>query len=121
MSSNLTNDSAMSKDDPNTISYLAKPSGATVLRLAFIPSIHDALSRLLRGGDLYLHSTRSQANGHILLYFADVWGMFPNGLLIVDGFADARYNVLGLDYFRSDPVWKHRKSRVGKETEPGFD
>lgn len=39
-------------------------------------------------------------NGKILLYFPDVWGMFRNGLLVMDGFADAGYLTLGLDYFR---------------------
>jgi hypothetical protein len=34
------------------------------------------------------------------LYFPDVFGFFPNGLLVMDGFADAGYTVLGLDYFR---------------------
>jgi dienelactone hydrolase len=43
---------------------------------------------------------KSNANGHILLYFPDVWGMFPNGLLVMDAFADFGYIVLGLDYFR---------------------
>lgn len=40
------------------------------------------------------------SNGNILLYFPDVWGLFNNGLLIMDAFADAGYFVLGLDYFR---------------------
>ena len=48
-------------------------------------------------------------------------GVFKNGLLIMDGFADAGYTVLGLDYFRDDPVWKHRKDRNDTTTEPGFD
>ena len=42
----------------------------------------------------------NKANGHIVLYFPDVWGLFKNGLLVMDGFADAGYLVLGLDYFR---------------------
>lgn len=41
-----------------------------------------------------------KANGHVLLYFPDVWGMAINGLLIMDGFADAGFLVLGPDYFR---------------------
>lgn len=40
-----------------------------------------------------------RANGHILFYFPDVWGMFRNGLLVMDGFADAGYLTVGLDYF----------------------
>lgn len=37
----------------------------------------------------------------------------------MDGFADAGYLVLGLDYFRGDPVWKHRKNRT--DSDPNFD
>jgi dienelactone hydrolase len=51
--------------------------------------------------ETYISQPRgANVNGHILLYFPDVWGMFPNGLLIMDGFADAGFLVLGLDYFR---------------------
>ncbi|KAK3686285.1 hypothetical protein LTR37_019968 [Vermiconidia calcicola] len=64
---------------------------------------------------------KDKANGNILLYFPDVWGFFNNGFLIMDGFADAGYLTLGLDYFRGDPVWKHRKNRDDTTTEPGFD
>lgn len=35
-----------------------------------------------------------------MLYFPDVWGFFNNGFLIMDGFADAGFLTLGLDYFR---------------------
>lgn len=56
-----------------------------------------------------------------LLYFPDVWGFFNNGFLVMDAFAQAGYLVLGLDYFRGDPVWKHRKSRGDTTTEPEFD
>lgn len=34
---------------------------------------------------------QGKANGHILLYYPDVWGFFQNGFLIMDGFADAGY------------------------------
>ena len=46
--------------------------------------------------------------------------MFNNGMLIMDGFADAGYLVLGLDYFCGDPVWKHRKNRHDN-SDPDFD
>lgn len=46
--------------------------------------------------------------------------MFKNGMLVMDGFADAGYLVLGLDYFRGDPVWKHRKDR-NDNSNPDFD
>jgi hypothetical protein len=81
--------------------YLAKPSGACCLK----GTLHEGKSRGtfidVAGVETYISKPcTAKANGHILLYFPDVWGMFPNGLLIMDGFADAGYLVLGLDYFR---------------------
>ncbi|KAF2270863.1 hypothetical protein CC78DRAFT_573220 [Lojkania enalia] len=61
------------------------------------------------------------ANGNILLYLPGVRGIFPNGLLIMDDFANSRYLILGTDYFRSDPIWKHRRHRDDRETKSGFD
>ncbi|KAI7266815.1 hypothetical protein KC345_g8083 [Hortaea werneckii] len=86
-----------------------------------IPGIECVI--LLRGKTWQSLSKPPQEknNGHILLYFPDVWGMFKNGLLIMDSFADAGYLVIGPDYFRGDPVWKHRKDRHDKTTDPDFD
>jgi hypothetical protein len=82
-------------------SFLAKPSGSCCLK----GSLHEGKPRgsftSVAGVETYISRPEpSQANGHILLYFPDVWGMFTNGLLVMDGFADAGYLVLGLDYFR---------------------
>ncbi|KAH9885921.1 hypothetical protein F4778DRAFT_774182 [Xylariomycetidae sp. FL2044] len=101
--------------------YLAKPSGACCLQ----GSIHSGEPRgtFTTVADVETYVSRpaeGKENGNILLYFPDVWGMFPNGLLIMDGFAEAGYLVLGLDYFRGDPVWKHRKDRNDKSN-PDFD
>lgn len=63
----------------------------------------------------------TRANGNIVLYFPDVWGFFNNAFLVMDAFARAGYLTLGLDYFRGDPVWLHRRDRLGTELEPGFD
>lgn len=81
--------------------YLAQPSGACCLRGV----LHEGESRgtfeTIAGVDTYVSKPPpAKANGHILLYFPDVWGMFPNGLLVMDSFADAGYLTLGLDYFR---------------------
>ena len=35
-----------------------------------------------------------------LLYFPDVWEMFPKGLSVMDSVAHAGYLTLGLDYFQ---------------------
>ncbi|KAH0372754.1 dienelactone hydrolase, partial [Aureobasidium melanogenum] len=101
--------------------YLAKPSGACCLK----GTIHKGESRgswtEVAGVETYIATPPAgKANGNILLYFPDVWGMFPNGLLVMDAFADAGYLTLGLDYFRGDPVWKHRKNRHDN-SDPDFD
>ncbi|KAI1506421.1 Alpha/Beta hydrolase protein [Biscogniauxia marginata] len=101
--------------------YLAKPSGACCLKGA----IHQGESRgsfaSIADVETYVSEPpEGQANGNIVLYFPDVWGMFPNGLLIMDAVADVGYLVAGIDYFRGDPVWKHRKSR-NDTSDPDFD
>lgn len=103
--------------------FLAKPPGSCCLE----GSIHSGNPRgtftTISDVETYVARPRLEGtwNGNILLYFPDVWGLFANGLLVMDGFADAGYLVLGLDYFRGDPVWKHRKDRHDTTTEPGFD
>lgn len=91
--------------------YLAKPSGACCLK----GTIHKGESRgswtEVAGVETYIATPPAgKANGNILLYFPDVWGMFPNGLLVMDAFADAGYLTLGLDYFRG--VSKHERQAV---------
>lgn len=81
--------------------YLAKPSGECCLK----GTLHEGQPRgtfiEVAGIETYISKpVPERANGHVLLYFPDVWGMFPNGLLVMDSFADAGYLVLGLDYFR---------------------
>ncbi|KAL2108110.1 hypothetical protein VUR80DRAFT_4255 [Thermomyces stellatus] len=92
--------------------YLAKPSGQCCLK----GTIHEGEPRgsweTIADVETYISKPADdKANGHVLLYFPDVWGMFTNGLLVMDAFADAGFLTLGLDYFRGDPVWKHRKNR----------
>ena len=80
--------------------YLAKPSADCCLK----GSIHKGEPRgrfeTVHGVETYISSPQGNVNGNILLYFPDVWGFFSNGFLIMDGFADAGYQVIGLDYFR---------------------
>ena len=80
--------------------YLAKPSGACCLK----GTLHKGESRgkweTIADVETYITlPSPEKDNGHVLLYFPDVWGMFPNGLLVMDAFADAGFSVLGLDYF----------------------
>lgn len=103
-------------------SFLAQPPG----ECCFQGSLHDGEPRgtieQIAAVDTYIvHPPEGKANGHIVIYFPDVWGFFKNGFLVMDGFADAGYLTVGLDYFFGDPVWLHRKDRNDTTTEPGFD
>lgn len=96
----LTN---MGQNSTPTVSneYLAKPSGACCLK----GTLHEgeAQGTWAEIADVKTYIAKpplGKANGNILLYFPDVWGMFPNGLLVMDAFAQAGYLTLGLDYFR---------------------
>jgi len=82
-------------------SYLAQPSGACCLT----GNIHEGNAQGtfagIAGIDTYIAKPEEgKANGNIVLYFPDVYGLFNNGLLIMDGFASAGYVALGLDYFK---------------------
>ncbi|RMZ71808.1 short-chain dehydrogenase reductase sdr [Pyrenophora seminiperda CCB06] len=119
LSSSIPADESKSADD----AYLAKPSGHCCLK----GTLHKGEGRgkweTIANVETYISvppPNGKKANGNVLLYFPDVWGMFPNGLLVMDAFADAGYTVLGLDYFRGDPVWKHRKNRHDT-SDPHFD
>ena len=97
----------MTAEDPQPVEerrsceYLAKPSGACCLK----GSIHKGEPRgcweTIAGVATYVSKPPDgEANEHVLLYFPDVWGMFTNGFLVMDAFADAGFLTLGLDYFR---------------------
>lgn len=102
--------------------YLAKPPGECCTTGNLHTGEPRGTHETVDGIDTYVvHPSKGRANGNIVLYFPDVWGLFKNGLLVMDGFAEAGYLTVGLDYFRGDPVWKHRKDRHDTTTEPGFD
>jgi len=101
--------------------FLAKPPGDCCLK----GSLHEGEPRGtfvdVDGLETYISEPADgKANGHILLYFPDVWGMFNNGLLIMDGFADAGFLVLGPDYFRGVRHFPPCVTFEGQGTEDGL-
>jgi dienelactone hydrolase len=99
-----------------TSDYLAQPSGSCCLT----GHLHNGqplgkFSEVANVTTYITHPPSGKSNGHILLYFADVFGMFTNGLLVMDAFAAAGYLTVGLDYFNGDPVYLHRED--GKWTD----
>lgn len=84
---------------------IARPSGPCCLR----GNIHEGEPRgktqTIAGVETYVvEPAEDTANGNVVLYFPDVWGLYNNAMLIMDGFADAGYLTLGLDYFRGVSV-----------------
>ncbi|KAJ7582192.1 dienelactone hydrolase [Mycena floridula] len=108
----------------NSTPILAAPPGECCLK-GFIHAgtpVGDIIS--VAGIDTYI-TKPSAPTSHILFYFPDVWGIEgsfqSNGKLLMDTFAKEGFLVLGIDYFRGDPVQNHRKHRNDTETDPGFD
>ncbi len=81
--------------------YLAQPPG----RCCLDGTLHEGTPRgtletVLEIPTYVARPAEGQANGHIVLYFPDVWGISTNSQLLMDAFADAGYLTLGIDYFR---------------------
>lgn len=79
--------------------YLAQPPGPC----CWLGTIHEGTPRgrmeTLLDVPTYV-ATPARPNGHVVLYLPDVWGMSSNAQLLMDGFADAGFLTLGMDYFR---------------------
>lgn len=102
--------------------YLAKlPSPC-----CFVGSIHEGtplgVEEELLGVTTYVARPPSgvNANGHVIFYFPDVWGLSNNAKLLMDAFASAGFVALGMDYFRGDPISKYRADHNSKPP-PEFD
>ena len=81
--------------------YLAQPASSS----CWLGTIHNGTPRgnletVLDVPTYVSRPTPEKAKGHIVLYFPDVWGMSINAQLLMDGFADAGFLTLGMDYFR---------------------
>lgn len=82
--------------------YLAQPPDPC----CWLGTIHHgtprgAVETLLDDVPTYVaRPAADKANGHVVLYFPDVWGLSNNAMLLMDGFADAGFLTLGMDYFR---------------------
>ena len=88
--------SAMSSDK-----VLAGPSAACCLRGTIHTGSPSGTISEIAGVQTYVATpSADKANGNVVLYFPDVFGLFTNGQLIMDGFAEAGYLVFGPDYFR---------------------
>ncbi|KAH8754332.1 dienelactone hydrolase [Diaporthe sp. PMI_573] len=110
-----------SKESKGKDTYLAQPPSSS----CWVGTVHKGTPRgnletILDVPTYVARPTPERANGHIVLYFPDVWGMSNNAQLLMDCFADAGFLTLGMDYFRGDPLSKYRQSMSDPPPE-GFD
>ena len=81
--------------------WLAKPSGDCCLKgHLHAGSPQGSFERLAEMETYVSQPPKDKANGHIVLYYPDVFGFFTNGLLVMDSFAAAGYLAIGIDYFQ---------------------
>jgi dienelactone hydrolase len=81
--------------------YLAKPSGACCVKGVIYDG--EPRGKFVSVGEIETYISEPEegkANGNVLLYFSDIFGMGTTNTLIMDSYAGAGYLVLGLDYFR---------------------
>jgi dienelactone hydrolase len=86
---------------PEEPQWLAKPSGDCCLKgHLHTGTVQGTFERLVDIETYVTHPPADKANGHIVLYYPDVFGFFTNGLLVMDSFAAAGYLAIGIDYFQ---------------------
>lgn len=91
---------------------LAKPSGPCCLKSTAIDSSsQEAKGKIenIEGIDTYIATAKPEiANGNIILYFPDAFGLHMKGFLMMDAFAACGYLTLGVDYFLG--VWANSQT-----------
>jgi hypothetical protein len=96
-SSPITNDQGLADttDHPQGMSrhvnvpWLALPSGSCCLKGHMHVGDPRGSFETIAGVDTYVsRPAEGKANGHILFYYADVYGLFTNAQLIMDEYAD---------------------------------
>jgi dienelactone hydrolase len=79
---------------------LAKSTSACCLRGAVHSGEAQGKTEQINGVDTYIATPDPQtANGNVLLYFPDAFGLYINSHLMMDAFASCGYLTLGIDYF----------------------
>lgn len=81
---------------------LAKPTSACCVTDGSSYQSNDSESKLEQIGGLETYVSQpdaSNANGNILLFFPDAFGLCAKNYLLMDRFAALGYLVLGVDYF----------------------
>lgn len=79
---------------------LAKPADLCCLKGSFHTGEPQGKTVHIEGIETYIATPAPDtANGNILLYFPDAFGLHGNSFLLMDAFASCGYLTLGVDYF----------------------
>lgn len=81
--------------------YLAQPPSSS----CWLGTVHEGTPRgtletIIDVPTYVAKPMPERANGHVILYFPDIWGMSNNAQLLMDSFAESGFLTLGMDYFR---------------------
>ncbi|KAL7946820.1 dienelactone hydrolase [Trichoderma barbatum] len=103
----------------DTDPVLAKPASICCLQGSIHSGEPTGKVEQIGGIDTYIATPDANiANGNVLLFFPDAFGLHINSFLAMDAFAACGYLTLGVDYFAGDPVSKHSKTPLN---DPNFD
>ncbi|KAJ1334954.1 dienelactone hydrolase family protein [Microdochium nivale] len=98
---------------------LAKPADLCCLKGAFHTGEPTGAVEQIGAVDTYVaRPAAGKANGNILLFFPDAFGLHINNFLMMDAYAECGYLTLGVDYFLGDPVTKYSATPL---SDPNFD
>ncbi|KAH7399178.1 dienelactone hydrolase [Phaeosphaeria sp. MPI-PUGE-AT-0046c] len=98
---------------------LAKPADLCCIQGAIHDGVEQGKVEDVDGIPTYVAVPKDgTANGNILLFFPDAFGLHINSYLIMDSFAACGYLTLGVDYFLGDGVGKHSKTPL---SDPNFN
>ncbi|KAK0388786.1 hypothetical protein NLU13_5029 [Sarocladium strictum] len=98
---------------------LAKPADLCCLKGDFHHGEPTGSIIQIEGVDTYIAQPDPKvANGNILLFFPDAFGLHINSKLMMDAYAACGYLTLGVDYFLGDAVTKYSTSPLN---DPNFD
>ncbi len=79
---------------------LAKPVDLCCLRGSIHSGEPKGKVEQIDGVDTYVATPNATtANGNVLLFFPDAFGLHANNFLTMDAFAECGYLTLGVDYF----------------------
>lgn len=79
---------------------LAKPADLCCIKGAIHSGEPLGKIKQIGGVDTYVASPDPEtANGNVILFFPDVFGLYINSLLMMDAYAACGYLTLGVDYF----------------------